>query len=312
MQGALRRAGRIGTLADCVWLCIVNQRGWGLPKPSFICIGTQKAATTWLTVCLRAHPDVWIPPIKELHYFDLRESADYPRHRVWQLAERMHGWLDRNILPLHDLAWTRPYVLAPKIDDAWYLSLFDEAADRMAGELTPNYCGLDADQFAAMHNLLPDSKLIFLMREPLARTWSGYLTYCRYMGFDVAQEIATGRYRDDLIRDGALCLARYALILQRIESLWPKAQLFYGFYEDITRRPEGFLRDLLSFLGLPWHANLKNLIGAHIHVSPSISPPADVYPLLAPYFLSSLRDLAVRFPQPAAMWLETCEAHASA
>ena len=38
--------------------------------PSFLCIGAQKAGTTWLHAQLRSHPKVWLPPIKELHYFD--------------------------------------------------------------------------------------------------------------------------------------------------------------------------------------------------------------------------------------------------
>src|SRR4051812_18116714 len=38
--------------------------------PDFICIGAQKAGTGWLYEQLRAHPDFWMPPLKELHYFD--------------------------------------------------------------------------------------------------------------------------------------------------------------------------------------------------------------------------------------------------
>jgi len=38
--------------------------------PSFLCIGAQKAATSWLFVTLQEHPDIWMPAIKELHYFD--------------------------------------------------------------------------------------------------------------------------------------------------------------------------------------------------------------------------------------------------
>src|SRR2546423_15689927 len=38
--------------------------------PDFICIGAQKAGTGWLYEQLRNHPDFWMPPMKELHYFD--------------------------------------------------------------------------------------------------------------------------------------------------------------------------------------------------------------------------------------------------
>jgi len=41
-----------------------------LAAPSFLIIGAQKSATTWLHQMLDAHPDVWLPQEKELHYFD--------------------------------------------------------------------------------------------------------------------------------------------------------------------------------------------------------------------------------------------------
>src|SRR6185295_12624998 len=43
--------------------------------PDFLCIGAQKAGTGWLYEQLRSHPGFWMPPMKELHYFDRRGSA---------------------------------------------------------------------------------------------------------------------------------------------------------------------------------------------------------------------------------------------
>ncbi len=39
--------------------------------PRFLVIGAQKAGTTWLDRNLRTHPQIWVPPEKEIHYFDL-------------------------------------------------------------------------------------------------------------------------------------------------------------------------------------------------------------------------------------------------
>ena len=38
--------------------------------PDFICIGLQKAGSRWLYEQLREHPDFWMPPIKELRFFN--------------------------------------------------------------------------------------------------------------------------------------------------------------------------------------------------------------------------------------------------
>ena len=41
--------------------------------PDFLCIGAQRSGTTWLYQNLRRHPEIWMPPAKEIHYFDERE-----------------------------------------------------------------------------------------------------------------------------------------------------------------------------------------------------------------------------------------------
>ena len=38
--------------------------------PDFLCVGAQKAGTSWLFHQLTLHPDFWMPPVKEVHYFD--------------------------------------------------------------------------------------------------------------------------------------------------------------------------------------------------------------------------------------------------
>jgi hypothetical protein len=49
-------------------------------KPGFFIVGAPKSGTTAMTVYLREHPEVFMPRIKELHYFgsDLSKSDKYP------------------------------------------------------------------------------------------------------------------------------------------------------------------------------------------------------------------------------------------
>ena len=42
----------------------------GEAQPDFLCVGAQKGGTSWLYQQLESHPDFWMPPVKELHYFD--------------------------------------------------------------------------------------------------------------------------------------------------------------------------------------------------------------------------------------------------
>ena len=42
-------------------------------------IGAAKAGTTWLYRYLAAHPEVRLPAVKELHYFDTCETGKFDR-----------------------------------------------------------------------------------------------------------------------------------------------------------------------------------------------------------------------------------------
>jgi len=60
-----------------------------LRYPDFLGIGAQKAGTTWLHLNLRRHPGVWLPPVKELQYFN---EIYVRRHRRWMVPYRKkHG-----------------------------------------------------------------------------------------------------------------------------------------------------------------------------------------------------------------------------
>src|SRR3954447_22208805 len=84
------------------------------PGPDFLCIGAHKAGSTWLYQQLDSHPDFWMPPVKELHYFDqlsrVQRAAD-PRCR----DERDHRFLER----LQNLS------AKPRIDLKNYGQLFE-------------------------------------------------------------------------------------------------------------------------------------------------------------------------------------------
>ena len=70
------------------------------PIVDFMGIGAQKAATTWLAQNLRQHPDVWIPPRKELHYFDHSEANPSANHGAWESRfGRLFGTTRRGTYP---------------------------------------------------------------------------------------------------------------------------------------------------------------------------------------------------------------------
>ena len=107
--------------------------------PTFVVIGAMKAGTTTLHAWLAEHPDVCMSARKELDFF------------------------------LEDENWERGV--------GWYRLRFASCSTEKArGESSPNYSKIHADPGVPerMHSVLPDARLVYLVREPIERMRSMY------------------------------------------------------------------------------------------------------------------------------------------
>lgn len=113
------------------------------PRPDFLIIGAPKCGTSWLGAALTRQSRILMVP-DEVEYFS--------------------SHLDR---PLH-----------------WYLAHFEQllASDKakrakpgdklLLGEKSAGYCGLTPSRIRLVHRLLPDARLILMVRDPVKRHWS--------------------------------------------------------------------------------------------------------------------------------------------
>ena len=62
-------------------------------KPDFVCVGPEKTATGWLYKMAGQHPEVWVPPIKELRF--LNEGNAVPHHNLKNLARSKYRYPSR-------------------------------------------------------------------------------------------------------------------------------------------------------------------------------------------------------------------------
>src|SRR5688500_11701828 len=118
--------------------------------PRFLGIGAQKAGTTWLHEMLSSHEEIWLPHLKELHYFDRKfpigereVSSACDRKVLSSFVSARIGKIsgakviDRlKIRRWPDLLWDIRYLFGDWSDD-WYGSLFENARGRLPGEITP-------------------------------------------------------------------------------------------------------------------------------------------------------------------------------
>ena len=108
--------------------------------PDFLYIGPDKSGSSWLFEVLRQHPRCFVPPAKDLYFFDRHYS-------------RGMGW------------YLRHFSVAP-------------AGCTHCGELSHDYL-FSAEAAARIARDLPAARLVTILREPAERTFSHYLYLLR-------------------------------------------------------------------------------------------------------------------------------------
>src|SRR5215469_13417957 len=117
-----------------------------MPWPSFFIVGAANSGTTSLYGYLKQHPDVFMPALKEPHYF-------------------------AQVTPSHKQRHLRTIIR----NQAAYLRLFHRADGCKAiGEASPSYLW-DANAPYRIARAIPDAKIIILLRDPVERAYSHYL-----------------------------------------------------------------------------------------------------------------------------------------
>ena len=118
----------------------------GESGPHFIGVGPEKTGTTWVHEQFARHPDLWLPPQKELSYF--WQDIDHPGEtaldrltgRSWHHQRARHyakSRLRQFVRHPHSVfadparaKWDARYILR-RHDDDWYRSCFDDGGGRL-------------------------------------------------------------------------------------------------------------------------------------------------------------------------------------
>lgn len=286
--------------------------------PDFLCIGAPKTGTTWLYRQLKRHPAVWMPVVKELHYFDRR----FPIPRVAEKVGVKRGIF--GFYPEHarasmlkafaraigsgspgNVPWVFRYYNG-RPDDDWYLSLFPRDSGRLCGEITTDYCALSREGASHVLELLPHVRLVFLMRNPVDRAWSHARMLLPELLGKPLDQIGEQEFLSYLAHPAARRKSEYTQILERWESVFPPEQMFLGFYDDIVRNPRTLLADVLEFLGLDEGGCLAaNDLKTRVNPGRGGSkcPPA-IRRCLAEQFMPELESLSARFGGYPQAWYE--------
>jgi len=204
-----------------------------MPRPDFLIIGAPKSGTTSVYHYLQQHPQVFMTPLKEPHFF----LFDGPE------APRMNGPFDA--------------IRRKEMIDSWdaYQSLLDNAgAGAICGEASIRY--LYSQQACdAIHRRLPGAKLIVILRNPVDRAFSSYQRDRRHgtepcPTFEQSLEEGEKRERDGWFIGSHQSLGFYSRHLEAYFRTFGREQVRVYLQDDLRQDAGALLRDIFGFLGV--------------------------------------------------------------
>lgn len=222
-------------------------------QPKFLGIGAQRSGSTWLYQNLKAHNGIWLTPIKEVHYFDrLREGPffceEYKR-RIRVRYGKCKASLFSGQWPLPDFWWDLKFFCMPR-SDRWYYSLFSPGKTLATGDITPAYSTLSTEVVSLIKEMNPDVKMIFLMRDPIDRSWSQAKRDLPERYGRPLKEIPSREVIRWFNEPSCALRSDYVRTLDIWQAHFPKTQFFFGFLEEIISNPRDLLLRLFDFLGV--------------------------------------------------------------
>jgi len=178
--------------------------------PNLIVIGAQKSATTSLHYYLGLHPQISMSREKELDFF------------------------------IREINWDKGI--------GWYKSHFVTHV-AVRGEASPNYTNYPRWEDAAetMHSVIPDAKLIYILRDPIDRMVSQYIQFCSDGSEDRTLEDALRPFDNNNVY---IRRSRYFMQLQRYLNYFPSSNILVITMEDLRDQRNETLRRVFEFLNV--------------------------------------------------------------
>src|SRR5207249_329643 len=115
------------------------------------------------------------------------------------------------------------------------------------GEGSISYSALAPERVAHVARVMPDAKILFLMRNPVERAWSQAvmeITLFRRRAPEAAEVLRHVEGKRSLL------YADYLRTIETWRAHYPDDRIFVGFTEDIRFRPDELLERVHRFLGV--------------------------------------------------------------
>ena len=189
--------------------------------PNFFIVGTPKGGTTSLFNYLEQHPEIFVPEVKEPHYFSMPEV-------------------------------TKTYYKTQFItNEGDYKNLYAEAEGFKAiGDFSSSYL-YHSDSAKKIKQFNPEAKIIVVLRNPWERSLSHYLMdYTQgYISVPLAKVLDSPEEFPAYYQQ-YVSVSAYADQLRAYYEVFPKEHLLIVLSEDLFQHTQQELEKIFSFLGV--------------------------------------------------------------
>jgi len=265
-------------------------------KPDFLYIGAPRSGSTWLFKKLSTHPQIWLPPCKNILYF-------HPRFQRYRLKILKYYGREAFTSNAETRKWYTQFFLSFGITDKWYKSLYPQTTNLIKGEIAEAYCSLSSKDVARIKSINPDLKIIFTLRNPMERAIShaklGVLTRKNKTMDDIEKDALLKHIN----HPSSVARSSYIKTLETWEEHFPKEQFLIQFYEDFQSQPQTYLKNICEFLNVEYrHELFEKGINKNINASNKDDIPNDIIAHTALKYKEEISALADRFGSHASQW----------
>ncbi|WP_372575074.1 sulfotransferase family protein [Ruegeria jejuensis] len=196
--------------------------------PDFIIGGAPKCGTTSLHFILGQSPQIGLPDA-EIHYFDADDPIAHP------------DFLDARG---PDLKWFDTRLThKPNLD--WYASRFSDFQDKLLiGEDSTTYL-FSPVAARRIKDLLPDIRLVFLLRDPVKRAYSQYWHLVCSARLSCSFEQALSQHSSIILG------STYAPHIAQYFDVFGRENVHIAVFEDFLADKQAFLDGVTAHIGAP-------------------------------------------------------------
>jgi len=254
-------------------------------KPTFFVFGAQRCGTSWLFEMLSRHPDVYIPGEKELDYFN------------------------------------RKIIKSPSTD---YFDRYDDSLTGRApilGDLSINYSMMPERVVERFAQIYPNAKLVFVMRNPVDRSWSQIKMVHDLMSEvwrDLkpeghwrrrkAEELTVAENYCELAHPRVTRRSNYQNLLDRWAKYFGPESIHIELFDYVQTEPVEMIRRILQHVGASVDGWVPpEDVHAKVYSSPRISAPDPIKYWLASCWLEPTRRLNQMMNDKVSHWVSEIE-----